>query len=139
MIGQVTTSSNNEVILALIALIATSIGALVFVIKNGKLAKDTNDQIAQVNTAVNHVETGEQRLYDKVSHLVSELEDVKDILSDVTVEIKQHRLFWDQLHKITNKETRVVEDSIVKTLKEIRSEVIKVKEKIEVLEKDGSN
>jgi methyl-accepting chemotaxis protein len=136
MIGQAVTTSNNEIILALIALIATSIGALVFVIKNGKLVKDTNDQVSQVNTAVNHVESGEQRLYDKVSHLVSELEDVKDILNDVTVEIKQHRLFWDQLHKITHKETKVAEDSIVKTLQEIRNDVIKVKEKIEVLDKE---
>lgn len=133
MIAQATQTGSEQIVLALIAVIAASVGALVFVIRNGKVVRDTNEQITQVNAAVNNIGPGEHRLYDKVSHVISELEDVKDILADVTLEIKQHKLFWDQLHRLHIREPTPAEAALVTTLKEIKEEVSKVQEKLEKL------
>ena len=66
--------------LALIALVGTSLAALVWVIRNGRLARDSNVQISAVNRAVNDVGPGEHRLYDKVTHNSETLARVEDAL-----------------------------------------------------------
>ena len=60
---------HDQIMLALIALVATSIAALVWVIKSGRLAKDSNEQIAAVNRAVNDIGPGEHRLWDKIDNI----------------------------------------------------------------------
>ena len=69
-------SSDDQVILALIALVATSIAALVFIIRNGRYIKTGAEDAAQpaeqatsAANAVNHVEYGEHRLYDVVARI----------------------------------------------------------------------
>lgn len=131
----VVNTSSDQIVLALIAVISLSMGALVFVIRNSKMVKETHEQISQVNTAVNNIGPGEHRLYDKVTHVISELEDVKNILHDVTIEISQHRLYWEQLHKNwgPKKESESIVGDLASTLDDIRQEVLRVQEQIDKL------
>jgi hypothetical protein len=91
--------SSEQVVLALIAVIATAVGALAFVIRGAQnTAKDTNEQVREVNRAVNNIGPGEHRLYDKVDHISNELSLVTEILNTVTRELKEHRAFWKDFH-----------------------------------------
>lgn len=60
-------ATHDQIIFALIALIATSIGALVYTIKNNSLGKD-------INKAVNNVGPGEHHLID----LIKQIKDRQD-------------------------------------------------------------
>lgn len=55
--------NSDQIIMALIALIGTSIAALVYTIKNNNMGKGIAKDAAQVNAAVNHKDTGELSLY----------------------------------------------------------------------------
>jgi len=55
--------SHDQVVLALIAIIATSIAALVYTIRNNTLGRDIARDTREVNAAVNHKDTGELSLY----------------------------------------------------------------------------
>jgi hypothetical protein len=59
---QVLGDDNDQIILALIAIIATSIAALVYTIKNNGLGKD-------INRAVNNVGPGEHHLIDLIKQI----------------------------------------------------------------------
>lgn len=70
-------SNQDQIILALIAIIGTSVAALVYTIRNNTIAKGASEQVRQVNNAVNNIGPGEHRLYDKVDRIeksVSKLE-----------------------------------------------------------------
>ena len=54
--------SHEAIIMALIAIVATSIGALVYAIKNNSLG-------VKINRAVNNVGPGEHRLYDVIARI----------------------------------------------------------------------
>ena len=66
-------NTNDQVVMALIAIVGTSIAALVYVIRNGRLAKDSNAQISAVNRAVNDIGPGEHRLWDKIDNIEKSL------------------------------------------------------------------
>lgn len=137
-------SSSDQVVLALISIIAIAVGALVFVIKNGKVARDTNEQvtntistiqdtnaqITQVNRAVNNIGPGDHRLYDKVALAVNELEEVKDILGYVTEEIKQNRVNWKNFHTAWDSLPDGMNNAsdLAKSLLEIRGDIAKVQQ-----------
>ena len=125
-------SSGDNVELALIAVVATSVGALVFVIRNGKVAKDTremaadtNTQISEVNKAVNNIAPDEHRLYDKVSHIAGEISFIKQDVSHLSVQMDQHRKFWEEFHTRWGTESHGVSSNndIAITLREIQNEV----------------
>lgn len=122
------TTTNDQVVLALIAVIAASVGALVFVIRNGRLVKDTNTQITEVNKAVNNVGPGEHRLYDKVTHLMLDMSEIKDVLGSLSGQMEEHRLFWEDFHRKWGTSTKKVDpnNDIAVILNEIRTEVGKV-------------
>ena len=67
--GVLPSSEHDQVILALIALIGTSIAALVYTIRNNALGKGIAVDAAEANRAVNNVGPGEHRLYDLVSRI----------------------------------------------------------------------
>ena len=67
--------THDQIILALITLIGTSIAALVFVIRNNSLGKSIAKDAAEVNSAVNHTEYGEHRLYDVVRRIESKQDE----------------------------------------------------------------
>ena len=56
-------AGGDQITLALIALIGTSIAALVYTIKNNAMGKGIAKDAAQVNASVNHKDTGELSLY----------------------------------------------------------------------------
>lgn len=60
---------SDQVMLALVALVATSITALVWVIRNGRYVKTAADQATQANDAVNHKEHGETRIFEQVREI----------------------------------------------------------------------
>ena len=64
-----TANGQNQIILALIGIIATSVAALVYTIRNNTLAKAATQTVAEVNKAVNNIGPGEHRLYDKVDDI----------------------------------------------------------------------
>ena len=63
------TDQDDQIILALIAIVATSIAALVYTIRNNSLGKAIARDTAQVNDAVNHREFGERRLFEIVKQI----------------------------------------------------------------------
>ena len=74
----------DQVILALIALVGTSIAALVFIIRNGRTAEaaaaDAATAAAQAtaaNQAVNNVGEGKHNLYDMVERIRDDVTDLK--------------------------------------------------------------
>jgi uncharacterized protein (UPF0333 family) len=62
---------HEQLLLGLLALVGTSIAALVYTIKNNTLGKTIKDEASAANNAVNNVGPGEHRLYD----LVAKIED----------------------------------------------------------------
>lgn len=83
-IGQAATADNNQIILALIALVATSITALVFVIRTERVVKagatDAATAAAQAtaaNSAVNNVGDGKHNLYDMVERIRDDVDHLK--------------------------------------------------------------
>ena len=72
-------ASNTQIILGLIAVLATCVGILGYVIKNSSTAKQALEQTTQVNRAVNNVGPGEHRLYDKISGLESSVNKLVEI------------------------------------------------------------
>ena len=60
---QAVTDTDNQVILALIAIVGTSVAALVYTIRNNTIGKAIALDAAEVNAAVNHKDTGELSLY----------------------------------------------------------------------------
>lgn len=59
----------DQIILALIAIIGTSVAALVYTIRNNTIAKGAAQTVEDVNKAVNNIGPGEHRLYDKVDRI----------------------------------------------------------------------
>ena len=55
--------THDQVILALIAIVGTSVAALVYTIRNNTIGKAIALDAAEVNAAVNHKDTGELSLY----------------------------------------------------------------------------
>lgn len=68
---------HDQVIFALIALVGTSITALVYVIRNGKYAKQGAEDAAATNAAVNNVGPGQHKLYDLVQRIHDDVVDLK--------------------------------------------------------------
>jgi hypothetical protein len=61
--------SHDQIILALIAIISVSIGALVYTIKNNALGKDIAKNAYEANKAVNNIGPGEHRLYEVIARI----------------------------------------------------------------------
>jgi hypothetical protein len=68
--------THDQIILALIAIIATSIAALVYTIRNNSLGKAIAKDASDVSVAVNHKETGELSLYRLADANSRKLDDV---------------------------------------------------------------
>lgn len=68
-VAQAAVDSNQQIVLALIAVVATSVAALVFVIRNTTISKVAAEQATQANEAVNNVGPGQHRLYDKITSI----------------------------------------------------------------------
>jgi len=91
--------TNTNVLMALVAVTATCVGGLVYVLKNGRtVIKDTQKQVAEVNNAVNNIGPGEHRLYDKVSHALEAIK-AQDIRIELIIsETAKNTAFWDDFH-----------------------------------------
>jgi hypothetical protein len=66
---------NDQIIMALIALIGTSIAALVYTIRNNSLGKTIAKDAYEANKAVNNIGPGEHRLYDIVTRIEAKQDD----------------------------------------------------------------
>lgn len=76
LIADAAVEDHEQVMLALIALVATAVATLAWVIRNSRViragagdAAVAAEQSTAANAAVNHVEFGERRLYEIVSHI----------------------------------------------------------------------
>lgn len=98
--GEATTASlvsHEQVLLALIALVGTSIAALVYIIRNGRIAQVGLDhaetaaqQATAANAAVNNVGPGQHKLYDMMFQVHTTNEQ---LLKDVTALVEAQRDF----------------------------------------------
>ena len=68
-----TGSQASTIIVLLIGLCTTLIGALVWLVRNGR---DTNEQVTGINAAVNHTKPDEERIYDKITHIQEKLDEL---------------------------------------------------------------
>ena len=109
-------SGQDGIIFALIGMVGTSIAALVYTIRNNRIAKDGVDQISQVNNAVNNIGPGEHRLYDMISLIRSDIEYLTN----------EQRNFaakgWNSLPEDIN--TAVGLTSVIRDLQHAEKEVI---------------
>ena len=69
--------THDQIILALIAVVATSVAALVWVIRNSRTLTQTLEQASAANAAVNNVGPGQHRLYQMVEHIAADVETLK--------------------------------------------------------------
>jgi len=73
MIAQVvpagTISGDDQIMLAIVAVLGTLIATFAYVVRNGGYARTAAQQSTQTNAAVNHTEYGEHRLYDVVKRI----------------------------------------------------------------------
>ena len=69
-------ASNEQIILALIAIIATSIAALVYTIRNNTIIKTAAQDASEANKAVNNIGPGEHRLYDMIAMLKEDMHEL---------------------------------------------------------------
>lgn len=79
-------NTHDQIILALIAVVATSVAALVYVIKNGRDIREGATAAKAANAAVNNVGPNKDNLYRMV----------EDIREDVQV-LMTHKAGWDHL------------------------------------------
>ena len=83
-VSAVSAGSSDQIMLALIALVGTSIAALVFIIRNGKTAQEAAKdaataaiQATAANSAVNNVGEGRHTLYDMVENIKQDVTSLK--------------------------------------------------------------
>ena len=69
--------SHDQIMLAMIAVVAAAVAALVFVIRNSVNIKIAAEQATQANKAVNNVGPGEHRLYDKIATMAETVAELK--------------------------------------------------------------
>jgi hypothetical protein len=74
-------ANQDQIMLALIALLGTCVACLVWIIKNGRTIRIAADEATAANHAVNNVGGGDHKMYDMVRDIKGE---VKQIKSDVT-------------------------------------------------------
>lgn len=70
-------TTNDQIVLALIAVIATSVAALVYVIRQGKYIRTAAEESSAANAAVNNVGPGKHNLYDMVERIKDDVTDLK--------------------------------------------------------------
>jgi len=64
-----TVSGDDQIMLAIVAVLGTLIATFAYVVRNGGYARTAAQQSMQTNAAVNHTEYGEHRLYDVVKRI----------------------------------------------------------------------
>lgn len=70
-------ASNDQIMLALIALVASSVAALVYVIRNGRYVKTAAEEATAANQAVNNVGPGKHSLFQMVEHIRDDVAHLK--------------------------------------------------------------
>jgi hypothetical protein len=127
--GQSLSDSETQIVLALIALIGTSIAALVYTIKNNSIGKSIAIDASEANRAVNNVGPGEHRLYDKVSTVITEMSAIKS-------HIHEHQEKWDEFNARWGNLPEALGNgaNLVVTIHDIRNSVASVSEKVSTLD-----
>jgi hypothetical protein len=74
-------TTNDQIMLALIGLVSMAIAALVWVIRNGRYLKTAAEEATAASAAVNNVGSGDHKMYDMVRDTKAE---VKQIQADVS-------------------------------------------------------
>lgn len=131
------TSGGNEIVLALIAVLATAIGGLVFVIKNNGISKQNNailqdnnsmgkaiaKDAAEANKAVNHIEDGELSIYRLVMSNQTTLAELADKMSHIAARHEAWENQWSSYpEKITS--IHIALSSMQEAILKIQSELI---------------
>lgn len=77
-------TNNDQVALALIAVVATSVAALVFVIRQNRYVRSAAEEATAANQAVNNVGPGKHNLYDMVSNIHDDVVELREAQKDFT-------------------------------------------------------
>jgi hypothetical protein len=113
----------EQIILALIAVIATAVAALVYTIKNNGIAKQGAKAANETNAAVNNIGPGEHRLYDMVVMIRDEVKALTNSQSEVD------KKGWSTLPVDLGSATALTET--IRTLQRHDSSIIQKLEKID--------
>lgn len=73
---QTITETSDQIVLAILGILATLVAALVFLAKGYAKTKVAAEQATQANQAVNNVGPGEHRMYDMVTEMGKKLEHI---------------------------------------------------------------
>lgn len=71
-------TTNDQIVLALIAIVATSVAALVYVIRNNRYGRVAAEQATAANEAVNNVGEGKHKLYHMVEATYEDVAELKE-------------------------------------------------------------
>lgn len=82
--------SNSQILIALIGIVATAVGGLVYSVKNNALNKKILEDSSAVVGAVNHISPGEKNLYQLTASYGMTLEYIKEEISQIK---KRHTEF----------------------------------------------
>jgi len=69
--------THDQIVLALIAVVATSVAALVWVIRNGRYARTAAVESSAANAAVNNVGPGAHTLYNLAASIKEDVDELK--------------------------------------------------------------
>ena len=117
-------NSHDQIIVALVALLGTTIAALVYLAKNRTMLKDAAADVRAVNDAVNHAGHGEVRIFEQVSAIITKLDHV-------AAEVERQRGYWEEQHDAWASLPPDIHDAVglVTILRRLMDDVHELKEK----------
>ena len=92
--------AHDQIILALIAIVGTSIAALVYIIKNTTITKAAAKDAAEANIAVNNIGPGDHRLYDVISRIEAKQADFDKLWGNLPSHMNSAVTLSETIHDI---------------------------------------
>ena len=105
MLAVTSIENHDQIVLALIAIIGTSIAALVYTIRNNTLGKD-------INQAVNNIGPGEHHLIDMIKQIKEKQEEFDKKWGNLPAEMGDAVGLVELLHTMDARITRIREDQL---------------------------
>ena len=130
---------HDQIIVALIALLGTTVAALVYLVRNRALLKDTAADARAVNDAVNHSGHSEKRIFEQVVAQGQEQSRMSAELAEIKAEVMRQRDFWQEQHNSWAALPPELKDSsgLVVTLHDLRADIVDLRADLAHLTKEN--
>ena len=98
--GLIPANAHDQIILALIAIVATSVAGLVYIIKNTTITKAAAKNAYEANKAVNNIGPGDHRLYDVISRIETKQADFDKLWGNLPSHMNSAVTLSETIHDI---------------------------------------